>query len=423
VLGAAAYGSAQLAAEDAYDRLLTGGAIQVAENIYVQGDVVSLEPPVATISSLSAYDMVYYKIVDPRGVVVAGYEDLPGGSPQEARTGVQVQNGEYQGRPIRIATAAKRLDELGADQWATIVLAQTTEARSSLTRTLALKAFALIAALSLVAIAAAAYSVSLALEPLLRIEREIAGRRPDDLRPIQTTPPLEIRALVGAIDGLMSRFSQRMQVMQRFIGDAAHQIRTPLAALDARLEVLESGAARDDALPELRSRVSDLSRLTAQLLDHAMVIHRTEAAPLVETELNAFARGVLAHAVPLSLEREVEISFDGTEGPLLARIDPVSLREALANLIDNALTHGARSALAMRVVGEPGLAVIEIGDDGPGIDPQDLARVTQPFERAGFGRGSGLGLAIAGEVARAHHGDLRFRSAEGRFWAGITIAR
>lgn len=423
ILGAAAYQTARLAAEDAYDRLLTGGAIQIAENIYVQGNVVSLEPPAATLTSLSAYDMVYYKIVDPRGVVVAGFDDLLGGSPEAARTGVHVENGMYQGRLIRIATAAKRLDELGADQWATIVLAQTTDARISLTWALALKAFALIAALSIVALAAASYAIPLALAPLARIESEIAGRRPDALGRIQATPPLEVRALVGAIDGLMARFSQRMEVMQRFIGDAAHQIRTPLAALDARLEVMEGGAELSSALPELRSRVSDLSRLTAQLLDHAMVIHRSQAVSMVETELNAFARAVLARAIPLSFAREVEISFEGTTTPTFARIDPVSLREALVNLIDNALTHGAPSALDVRVRSETNFVTIEVGDDGPGIDLHDHERMIQPFERGEAGRGSGLGLAIAAEVARAHQGRVTFRSAEGRFWVGCSVAR
>ena len=130
VLGAAAWHSSSLAAQHAYDRLLRGGAVQIAENVYVQGGVVAVDPPVSTIATLADYDLVFYKVVDPRGIVVAGYEDLVSDAdPVETRAGVVLEDGIYQGQPVRIATLARQIDMPGTNNWSTIVVAQTTDAR------------------------------------------------------------------------------------------------------------------------------------------------------------------------------------------------------------------------------------------------------------------------------------------------------
>lgn len=409
VLGFAAWHSASLAAEQAYDRLLSGGVVQIAENVYVQGGVVTLDPPVSAIGTLAAYDFVFYKVVDPRGVVVAGYEDLTSeAAPAEVRTRVVLEDGFYQGQPVRIATLAKRIEDTTVDGWATIVLAQTTEARQALARDLTLKALGVIAAMSALALLATGFAIKLALKPLTRIEREIASRRPDDLRPIEAAPPVEIRNLVQAIDDFMRRLSERMAVMQRFIADAAHQIRTPLAALDAQVEILLGTPApqrKEETVRRIHERAAELGRLTGQLLDHAMVIHRMDAVATMAVDLNQLARSVLAKTVPLSLSREVNIAFIPAEPPPIVNGDAVSLREALGNLIDNALKHGAYSQLVVTVGEEQKSAWIEVADDGDGFSalPEEL---TRPFVKGSASSGSGLGLSIATEVARAHQGEL-----------------
>lgn len=409
VLGAAAWHSSSLAAQQAYDRLLRGGAVQIAENVYVQGGVVTVEPPVSTIATLADYDLVFYKVVDPRGIVVAGYEDLVSDAdPVETRAGVVLEDGTYQGQPVRIATLARQIDMPGTNNWSTIVVAQTTDARRALARDLTLKALGVIAVMSVLALLAAAYAVTLALKPLTRIEREIASRRPDDLRPIEAEPPLEIRNLVQAIDDFMRRLSERMAIMQRFIADAAHQIRTPLAALDAQVEILIGTPAsrrKADTVKRIHERTAELGRLTGQLLDHAMVIHRKDVAVAAAVDLNQLAKGVLAKAVPLSLPREVDIAFVPAEQAPIVSGDAVSLREALSNLIDNALRHGARSRLVVTVGADGDAAWIEVADDGDGF-AASLAEFTRPFAKGPESSGSGLGLSIAAEVALAHKGEL-----------------
>lgn len=427
VLGLAAWQSASVAARQAYDRLLSGGTIQIAENVYVQGGVVALDPPVAAIATLAAYDLVFYKVVDPRGVVVAGYDDLGSkASPGQVRAGVVLEDGVYQGQPVRIATIARQIDDAQLGGWATIIVAQTIDARTALARDLTLKAIGVIAAMSVLALVATAFAVQIALKPLTRIEREIALRRPDDLRPIATEPPVEIRNLVHAIDDFMRRLSERMAVMQRFIADAAHQIRTPLAALDAQVEMLSSAPParrRQEHVARIRERTTELARLTSQLLDHAMVIHRAEAAKPAPVALNDLARAVLAKAVPLSLAREVDISFTPSPEAPVVEGDAVSLREALANLIDNALTHGARSRLSVVVAQEDDSAWIEVGDDGDGFPTETAEQLLAPFEKGAGSRGSGLGLAIADEVARAHGGTLSFAREGGSTRVRLTLGK
>lgn len=417
VLSLAAWQYAALAARDAYDKLLMGGAVQIAENIFLQGGVVTLDPPAAAIATLSAYDLVFYSVTDPRGIVVAGYGDLTlSASPERLRQGVVLEDGRYQGQPVRIAGLVRKVEGAPGDGWTRIIVAQTLGARAALTSDLAFKALAMIAVMSALALATAALSMRLVFSPLTRIEREIAGRQPDDLSPIALTPPPEARALVEAIDGFMLRLRERIALMQRFIADAAHQIRTPLAAIDAQVELLEADdPAQTAQLEGLRSRIAELGRLTSQLLDHAMVLHRARSQHRTPTDLNQLAKTVLSRAVPLTLDREISISFVPLEEAPLLDVDAISVGEALSNLIHNSVVHGARKRLSLAVERTADGVALRVRDDGPGIPISDQSRLAMPFQKGTTSTGSGLGLAIGDEVARAHGGALRFEGKDGDF--------
>ncbi|CAL75300.1 putative Two-component system histidine kinase [Bradyrhizobium sp. ORS 278] len=422
VLSLAAWQYAATAARDAYDKLLAGGAVQVAENIYMQGGVVTLDPPAAAFATLSAYDLVFYRVTDPRGVVVAGYDDLAIQAPKSAlRDGVVLRDGVYRDQPVRIAAVARRLDGAPGEGWSEIVLAQTVRARDALTWDLASKAIGLIAAMSLLALVATALCLRLVFAPLTRIEAEIVKRRPDDLSPIAITPPREVRALVGAIDGFMQRLSERIKLMQRFIADATHQLRTPLAAIDAEVELLSGQTSDPKTLDRLRGRISDLARLASQLLDHAMIQHRAQTPRFAPTDINALAKSVLSQSVPLSLDREVSVSFVDSDDDVVVAADAISLREALANLIHNALAHGARTRLMVKVERTAESVAIVVWDDGPGIPADAQAGLLVPFEKGDDSHGSGLGLAIAVEVAQAHGGRLCFDGGAGDFSVRLEL--
>jgi two-component system, OmpR family, sensor histidine kinase TctE len=412
VLGTAAWVYARLAADDAYDRLLVGAALQIAESIYAQEGAISVDPPVSAFEtlSLSANDRIFYKVLDPHGAVLTGYDDLGAAAANTASHEPLISDGEYRGFPVRIAVVGRLVSDPVAPGWAHVVVAQTREARIILARDLTLKALLLVFAMTSLAFMGVLFAVRRALEPLTRVERELRSRDPKDLTPLDVEIPREIQTLVSTINRFMDRLSGRIALMQRFIADAAHQIRTPLAGLASQVDLLTEETKperREQQLNRVRERTAELGRLTNQLLNHAMIIHRAEVAEFETIDLAALARQTLINAVP-SLAREVDIAFDDPPEPVLLRGDAVSLREALSNLIHNALKHGAKTRLEVRVFAEDDAAVVEVVDDGPGIPISEWQRVREPFHTQSV-TGSGLGLAIAGDVVRAHGGELRFR--------------
>ena len=412
-LGTAAWFYARIAADDAYDRLLVGAALQIAESIYAQEGTISVDPPVSAFEtlSLSVNDRIFYKVVDPRGEVLTGYDDLaPAGSFADAHEPL-ISDGEYRGFPVRVAVVGRLVSDPVAPGWTHVIVAQTREARASLTRDLTLKALLLVFAMTSLAFMGVLFAVRRALEPLTRVERELRSRDPKDLTPLDLEIPREIQTLVFTINRFMDRLSGRIALMQRFIADAAHQIRTPLAGLASQVDLLTEETRperREQQLNRVRERTAELGRLTNQLLNHAMIIHRAEIAEFDTIDLAVLARQVLINAVPLSLDRDVDISFKEPPDPVLMRGDAVSLREALSNLIHNALKHGAETRLEVRVFAEDDAAIVEVVDDGPGIPVSEWQQVREPFHTKSA-TGSGLGLSIAGDVVRAHGGELRFR--------------
>jgi two-component system sensor histidine kinase TctE len=408
---------AGVASERAYDELLAGATIQVAEDLYVQGGVLALNLPVAALSTLSRYDLVYYKVVDSRGVVVAGYADLPSpASSAAARNGPQFADGAYQGERIRTATLARYLPEERTPGWALVTVAQTTHARRQLTNDMSLKVWTLIVLMSILAIGASGLAIRRGLRPLARMETIIAARDPADLRPVAADTPSEINAIIGAINGLIGRLAERMTAMQRFIADAAHQMRTPIARLDAQIELLsgEHDPARFAArLDALRSTCSDVGRLTGQLLNHAMVIHRTQAVPLQPVDLVGLAKEVLGRTIPLSGERDVRVALDTDAPHAYIEGDPISLQEALSNVLHNALLHGNADDIVVSIATSNALVTVTVNDNGPGIAREHWEAALRPFERLGQEQtaprtGSGLGLAIVQQVMKAHGGEVGF---------------
>ncbi|PCE34316.1 sensor histidine kinase [Burkholderia ubonensis] len=408
---------AGVAAERAYDQLLAGAAIQVAEDLYVQGGVLALNPPVAALSTLSRYDLVYYKVVDSRGVVVAGYNDLA--SPATlaaAQQGPAFANGAYQRQRIRMATIARYMPEERTPGWALVTVAQTTNARQQLTNDMSFKVWTLILLMSVLAIGASGLAIRRGLRPLAQIETIIAARDPADLRPVAVDTPSEIDAIIGAINGLMRRLAERIAAMQRFIADAAHQMRTPLARLDAQIELLgsETDPARHAArLDALRATCADVGRLTGQLLNHAMVIHRTEVVPLQPVELVGIAKEVLGRTIPLADARDVAVAFDSDAPQAWIDGDAISLQEALSNVLHNALLHGHADDIAVSVTTAGDAVTLTVTDNGRGIPREHWDAALQPFVRIapdGSERrtGSGLGLAIVQEVMKAHGGRVGF---------------
>lgn len=390
----AAWASARLAADEAYDRLLVGAALQIAESIASDGRTISVDPPFSAFETLalSPRDRIFYKVVDPGDRLLTGDADLAiPVDRQHLGAGPILLDGEHRGQAVRAVVAGRYVPDATQAGFAAVVVAQTREARSQLTRALTVKASLMVLAMSALALGAVAVAVRAALRPLGAIEGVLAARGPNDLQPLGLAAPQEIHLLVASIDHFMGRLSGHVAVMKRFIADAAHQIRTPLTALAAQLDLLSSETdegRRREQLARIRRRTAELGHLTNQLLNHAMVIHRARTAAFDPVDVAGLARRTLIDAVQQAGDRAVDVGrtidfgYEGPEDAVTIPADAIALREALSNLIHNALKHGARSRLTVRVGRERGRVVLAVEDDGPGIPAIDWTRVRQPFQAA-----------------------------------------
>jgi two-component system sensor histidine kinase TctE len=261
------------------------------------------------------------------------------------------------------------------------------------------------------------------LAPLARLRREVESRAPGDLTPLKLDlAPAELRSLAGALNDLLASVSHHIGAQQRFIGDAAHQLRTPLAGLKSQTK-LALEAATDPGQRARLELVHQSAARSAHLVAQLLTLARAEpgAAATLERgqlDLNRFVQDLVAQLVPRALRAGVDLGIEtGTgagDGTIAVYANAPLLREALTNLVDNAIRYAGRGAeVTLRTRLEQDCAVVVVEDNGPGIAPADRERVFERFVRATFeGDGCGLGLAIVKEIIERHHGSVALDGVE-----------
>jgi two-component system sensor histidine kinase TctE len=267
-----------------------------------------------------------------------------------------------------------------------------------------------------IALALVWFALSRGLSPLAELQQHIRARRPDDLSPIESGQvPEEISPLVRSLNEMLDRLSQSIQMQKRFIADAAHQMKTPLAGMRMQSELALRQTDQHEihrSLEQLSKSSESATRLVNQLLALARAENQTpEAKPLVPLELSELARNVVQDWVQNSFTQNIDLGFEQPGHPVMVRGNPTMLRELLNNLIDNALryTPAAGSVtVRVRTDEEASLAMLEIEDTGPGIAPVERPHVFERFYRilGSNTEGSGLGLAIVREIAQQHDADV-----------------
>lgn len=423
-VAALSYG--QTAATRAFDRLLTGAALQIAERIgVVEGETV-IDIPLSAFGllSLASEDRIFYRIIGPDGETLTGDETVPLPDVTDHDSGPLLYDAEFSGEAIRAIRMQRFLAERAVRGPITVIVAQTLRARSELANEIVTRAVIGVIVACGVTLVLALSAMHLALSPLRRVENALLARDPKDLTPFSTTTPREVEALVAAINRFMARLDKRVGDMQDFVADAAHQMRTPITALRAQTELaLEEGDPQKlkTLLRRIRDRSVGVSRLTDQLLSHALVTHRADSATLESVDLRRVA---------VEAEREARrtggasgIELDLPADPVMVTGDAFSLREAARNLITNALAHGKRPVSLKVSLTSDGKAMISAQDCGPGMSPDKLERIGQRFARdASNPQSAGLGLAIVAEVAEFHQGAIRTgHLAGGGFEVGIEL--
>jgi two-component system sensor histidine kinase TctE len=388
--------------EATHDRLLDG-----SERVGVEDGELTVDLPQVALGMLESqsHDSIYYSVTY-QGELVTGYKDLALSGLDQLRAGeTGHRDGEYHGKPVRIGAQARQV--YGRPGLVLVAVAETIQARRALEREM-LAGLAVLEAglISLIALLSW-YAVERGLRPLGELKQEIDARGIQggpNLSPLDLSRvPQEALAPAVAVNSLLQRLDQAIELVRRFTADASHQMRTPLAILRTHLDLVRrlgsESPAGQSALNEVDGAINRLERLLRQLVTLARADEQNIAQPAVENvDLNEIAFNVLSERAPQAFARDIDVQFDRFDGPALISGNGVLMGELLANLIDNAIRYNRAGGLVMvRIVVELTAARVEVEDTGPGIPAAHLARVFERFYRVPMSNGpdgSGLGLAI-----------------------------
>lgn len=406
----------------AYDRSLYASALAISERVTLTGTVPSVDiPPLALeVLDTASQERLFYRVAYRREgggeTFLTGYADLP--RRPSAPEGAVYYDATYRGDPVRVSALATRYPT-DPPTSVLVQVAETVGGRGSRTRELVMREALAQLAVILLAAAILWFGVSRGLHPLTTASDTVARRSAEDLAPIEVArAPAEIAPLVGAVNDLMERLRRTISAQRRFIADASHQLRTPLAVIQTKAELVlreEDPAAVVAAVVDLHEHSRATTRLANQLLSMARSEpgQGGEARPV---DLDALAREACAAHVSDAFGRGVDLGYEGGgPAPVLGR--EVLLREAISNLVQNALAYGARPGTVTVSVARPspGKVVLAVEDDGPGIPAEERARVLERFYRrpGARGGGAGLGLPIVAQIAEGHGATLHLLDGAG----------
>jgi len=407
---AVAYLLARHFTTQAYDRSLHASIMDIGRQIKLVSGKPAIELPPAALEMLewNELDRVYYRVVTASGLAIAGDARLE--LPEIPVNRVErYYDSEYNGATVRSAAAAQLLP--GYPEPLLVIVAETTDARRAITRKILVATLLTETLLVVLVLVGIWLVVGRGLAPLSRLREDIARRSDHDLSPIAAgSAPGEVRPLVDALNGLFARLESALASHRRFVANAAHQLRTPLAGLHTQTEL----ALRETDPQSLRrslEQVHQASGRASHLINQLMSLARLEprsGRPLQveQIDLNELARATTARWVPRALSADIDLGFEPSGHALRVLGDRLLLEELLGNLIDNAVRYTPRGGEATVRASETDKSpVLSVEDTGPGIPEDERTLVLERFHR---GRntlqspGSGLGLAIVREIAQTH---------------------
>ena len=404
-------------ARRAYDRSLVEIARDLSLHVRLAGGIATLDLPAEARRILleDPDDRVFHSVTDASGRDVSGEGVLPAPPAPRPNGREFFYDASVKGLPVRVVELRMPATQAGAPPAAIVRVGETLNRRNELAREILLSVVLPQALLLAVAGVVVWVGVRHGLAPLERLRRAVAARSHREWSPVaEDDVPGEVRPLLQAIDELFARLDHALTLQSRFISDAAHQLKTPVAALKANVELAmrEGDAQRAaQALAAANAGLDRVSRLISQLLSLAR--NEPEAAAsiaLAPVDLGALVLEAATDWVPAALKRRIDLGFEAAAVPVTVQGDRARLRELLDNLIDNAVRYTPEGGrVTVRVDADP--PSIQVDDDGPRIPPEERQRVFERFHRllGDAHGGSGLGLAIAREIARIHGAAITLR--------------
>ena len=437
--GVASYRLASGYVNQAIDASLLQASKSLARQLKPIGSGLLIDFPKAAQDILEAdpSDRLLYTVSSPPGQFIlgnlalplpGGYETLALGEPH-FYNGTTPSGPGRAGAPQALRIAALRLalgDPAHPQESAPVMLVQV--ARSSANREelaqrilvdMLLPMSGLVLLLTLLVWA----GIRAGLAPLHRLRLQVEGRAPTDLAPLQlASAPRELWSLASALNTLLAAVQRNVNTQKRFIGDAAHQLRTPLAGLKSQTEIALQSVS-DPALRARLERVHESATRSAHLVNQLLTLARAEPESLMAQDrqrfdLHRMAQQLTAEWVPRAIKAHIDLGMDeqaeAQAGPVWVEGNALLIREAVTNLIDNALHYagaGAQVTVVAQVQGAQ--AQLTVTDSGPGIAEADRDRVMERFVRGTeTGNGCGLGLAIVREIIEQHQGQVTLVDAQ-----------
>ncbi len=414
---------AQNIAGKPFDRALEYNVAALAQLITVKNNRLQFSLPLPARELLRAddSDTVYYQVMGARGEFMSGERNLPAPPAGEkiVLDEIRLREDEIDGASVKVAYTWVKL-ALPDAQPALVQVAETMEKRSVLATEIVkgvmLPQFVILP----MAVLLVWLALVQAIKPLNQLEERIRARKPDDLSPIDAQAvPLEVAPLVYSVNDLLMRLKDSIATQKRFLADAAHQLKTPLAGLRMQADLAQRDGASAEELKHSLRQIGRASIRATHTVNQLLALARAESngavMPRTACDLAELTMSVVRDCVPRAIEKHIDLGYEGTQpgdrGSQLAG-NPTLIKELIRNLVDNALNYTPSKpdqpgVITARVLADPlsKSLVLQVEDSGPGVPVAERELIFQPFYRA-LGTeadGSGLGLPIVMEIAHQHN--------------------
>ncbi|MBP6494881.1 MAG: sensor histidine kinase N-terminal domain-containing protein [Rhodoferax sp.] len=413
---------AQGVAGKPFDRALEYNVVALAQLVTVNQHkvVFNLPQPARELLRADEESTVFYQVLGARGEYLSGDKDLPLPSEDETPEINEVRLREDMVRGIDVKVAYTWVKVPLPDAKLVLVqVAETLEKRSVLateiTKGVMLPQFVILP----LAVLLVWMALVQALKPLTRLENLIRARRPDDMSPLDTqSVPVEIAPLVLSVNDLFMRLKDTIATQKRFLADAAHQLKTPLAGLRMQADLAQREGADADELKQSLRQIGTASIRATHTVNQLLALARAESSGASMSrqpcDLAQLTMEVIQECLSRAMDKHLDLGYEGAEpGDPGVQLhgNPTLLKELIRNLIDNAINYTPSTAdfpgvITARVLADPfgKVLLLQVEDSGPGIAPAERELVFQPFYRSlGTGvDGTGLGLPIVLEIAVQH---------------------
>lgn len=406
------------AVNTAYDRTLLASAKSIGEQLDVQGydELAELRVtvPYAALEAFEADNQsrMVYRVSTLGGEMVSGFAQLPvwrGRIPAKPPYAALVDfyDDVFLDDDVRVAVLLQPVASANGRGMAVIQVAETLELRQSLARKILFdtiwRQLLMVAIIALVVVVV----VQRATRPVRDLSARLQARPEGDLTPLEaSSAPRELLPLVHATNQVMRRLQGLLDNQKRFVRDAAHQLRTPLAVLKVQVQsALRGDINPPEALQEINETVDRATLLANQMLALAKVEQLRQQTDQKTMDLAQVVRQVALDLSALIAEKNIDFDIETVAAPLASH--EWMLGELARNLLHNAIKHTpVGGSLSVRIVRDANYAALTVSDSGPGISPELSTRLFQPFSAGNVQHGSGLGLAICREITQALGGSL-----------------